>query len=86
MQSGALITNTIIIGVVVERGSQSKLKQNCCTNQQIALILPPTSFRPFIRYCMKRVNLLRQYDIIPVVVFDGGYLPTKSRVEKDRRE
>ena len=44
------------------------------------------SFRPFIRYCMKRVNLLRQYDITPVMVFDGGYLPTKSRVEKDRRE
>ena len=35
---------------------------------------------------MKRVNLLRQYDITPVMVFDGGYLPTKSRVEKERRE
>ena len=42
--------------------------------------------RPFIRYCMKRVHLLRKYDITPVLVFDGGYLPTKANVEQERRE
>ena len=35
---------------------------------------------------MKRVNLLRGYNVTPIMVFDGGYLPTKSKVEKDRRE
>ncbi len=44
------------------------------------------SYRPFIKYCMKRVNLLRQYDITPVMVFDGGPLPTKAHTEKERRE
>lgn len=40
----------------------------------------------FIRYCMKRLNLLRKYDVTPVMVFDGGHLPTKSGVEKERRK
>lgn len=42
--------------------------------------------RPFIKYCMKRVNMLRQNDITPIMVFDGGYLPTKANTEKERRE
>ena len=42
--------------------------------------------RPFIKYCMKRVNMLRQKDITPILVFDGGYLPTKANTEKERRE
>ena len=43
-------------------------------------------FRPFIKYCMKRVNMLLKYDITPVMVFDGGYLPLKDRTERERRE
>jgi exonuclease-1 len=41
---------------------------------------------PFIKYCMKRVNMLRNYDITPVMIFDGGYLPLKEKTEKERRE
>jgi exonuclease-1 len=42
--------------------------------------------RPFVKYCLKRVNLLRQHDITPIMVFDGGYLPTKAHTEKERRQ
>ena len=42
--------------------------------------------RPFIKYCMKRVNMFLKYDITPVMVFDGGYLPLKATTEKGRRE
>ena len=35
---------------------------------------------------MRRVHLLRKYDITPILVFDGGYLPTKANVEQERRE
>ena len=51
-------------------------------NDYYCLFLP----RPFIRYCMRRVHLLRKYDITPILVFDGGYLPTKANVEQERRE
>ncbi len=52
------------------------------------LLLPilDSVVRPFIKYCMRRVNLLRQYDITPVMVFDGGHLPSKSQTEQERRE
>lgn len=42
--------------------------------------------RPFIKFCMKRVNLLRQYNITPIVVFDGANLPMKADTETERRE
>lgn len=35
---------------------------------------------------MKMVNLLRSYQIIPVLVFDGGNLPSKKGTEASRRE
>lgn len=35
---------------------------------------------------MKMVNLLRQYNVTPVLVFDGGNLPSKIGQEKQRRE
>ena len=44
------------------------------------------SFRPFIKYCMKRVNMLLKNDVTPIMVFDGSYLPTKANTEKERRE
>ena len=43
-------------------------------------------YRPFIKYCMRRVNMLLRYDITPVMVFDGGYLPLKAATETGRRE
>ena len=41
--------------------------------------------RPFVTYCMKRVNMLRENNIKVIMVFDGGYLPLKAGVEAERR-
>ncbi|XP_019850771.1 PREDICTED: exonuclease 1-like [Amphimedon queenslandica] len=41
---------------------------------------------PLLNFCMKRVNLLRQYDINPILVFDGANLPMKHDTEKERKE
>ncbi|XP_070027514.1 exonuclease 1 isoform X2 [Nicotiana sylvestris] len=38
----------------------------------------------YLNYFMHRINLLRHYKITPVVVFDGGNLPCKSRTEDER--
>jgi 5'-3' exonuclease len=35
---------------------------------------------------MKMVNLLRSYRVVPVLVFDGGNLPSKRGTESSRRE
>ncbi|XP_004209496.3 exonuclease 1 isoform X1 [Hydra vulgaris] len=40
----------------------------------------------YIQYVMRRVNMLINYDITPILVFDGGHLPAKSEKEKERRE
>ncbi|XP_071962950.1 exonuclease 1-like isoform X2 [Antedon mediterranea] len=40
----------------------------------------------YVRYCMKFVNMLRSYNIKPILVFDGCNLPSKKHVEKSRRE
>jgi len=39
----------------------------------------------YIKYVMKYVNLLLNYDIKPILVFDGRNLPSKSETEKKRR-
>eukprot|EP00794_Sanderia_malayensis_P020244 gene20244-22226_t len=39
----------------------------------------------YIKYVLKRVNMLLNYDITPILVFDGGYLPAKASKEKERR-
>ncbi|CAI7884315.1 unnamed protein product [Closterium sp. NIES-54] len=41
------------------------------------------SFR-HIQYCMNKVKLLRDNGVIPVLVFDGGKLPSKSQQESKR--
>ncbi|XP_021909370.1 exonuclease 1 isoform X2 [Carica papaya] len=38
----------------------------------------------YIDYFMHRINLLRHYKIIPVVVFDGGNIPCKAATEHER--
>jgi len=35
---------------------------------------------------MHRVRMLKHYGVIPYVVFDGGYLPSKASTEHDRAE
>lgn len=38
----------------------------------------------YLNYCMHRINLLRHHKITPVLVFDGGNLPSKAQTENDR--
>ncbi|XP_033104729.1 exonuclease 1-like isoform X2 [Anneissia japonica] len=40
----------------------------------------------YVRYCMKFVNMLRSFNIKPILVFDGCNLPSKKHVENSRRE
>ena len=39
----------------------------------------------YIQFVMHRVNLLRHFKVIPVMVFDGGFLPMKKETEEERR-
>ncbi|KAJ1910279.1 hypothetical protein IWQ60_010738 [Tieghemiomyces parasiticus] len=39
----------------------------------------------FVTYCMFFVNMLRHHDIKPILVFDGGALPSKQCTEDDRQ-
>ncbi|KAI5075878.1 hypothetical protein GOP47_0009954 [Adiantum capillus-veneris] len=41
--------------------------------------------QPCVKYCMHYVNLLRFNNVIPVVVFDGGRLPSKALTENERQ-
>ncbi|OAY66424.1 Exonuclease 1, partial [Ananas comosus] len=38
----------------------------------------------YLKYFMHHINLLRHYNVIPVVVFDGGNTPSKSATEDER--
>ncbi|KZV46516.1 exonuclease 1 [Dorcoceras hygrometricum] len=38
----------------------------------------------FLKYFMHRLNMLRHYNITPVVVFDGGNIPIKAATEDER--
>jgi hypothetical protein len=40
----------------------------------------------YINFCVSRVQLLRSFNITPVLVFDGGALPSKKGQEEKRRK
>lgn len=40
--------------------------------------------RSHVRYCMKRVAMLKHFGVIPVMVFDGAPLPSKLAKEHER--
>ncbi len=40
----------------------------------------------YINFCLARVQLLRSFNITPVLVFDGGALPSKKGQEEKRRK
>ncbi|KAM9017909.1 exonuclease 1 isoform 1-T1 [Ara ararauna] len=40
----------------------------------------------YVAFCMKLVDMLLSFGIIPILVFDGCTLPSKMEVEKARRE
>ncbi|MCO5576319.1 hypothetical protein L7F22_030128 [Adiantum nelumboides] len=50
-------------------------------SKELCQALPTTKF---VDYCMHRVNLLRQYGVRPLLVFDGGRLPMKEEQEAKR--
>ena len=52
---------------------------SCST--EICLSLPADRH---VKYCMKRVNLLKHHGVIPVMVFDGAKLPSKDGTELSR--
>jgi len=37
-----------------------------------------------IDFCMERIHMLKQHNIIPIVVFDGAQLPMKGLTEDKR--
>ena len=39
----------------------------------------------YVSFCMKRVNLLRQHGVEPIMVFDGASLPLKGEKHLERR-
>ena len=39
----------------------------------------------YINYVMRRVHMLISYNVTPILVFDGGYLPAKAKKESERR-
>eukprot|EP01083_Nonionella_stella_P021417 59404_1 len=57
-------------------------KVYCCATE-ICLQRPTNSY---VRGFIKEVQTLLRYGVIPVIVFDGGYLPSKAKVEEDRAE
>ncbi|ORY50765.1 PIN domain-like protein [Rhizoclosmatium globosum] len=40
----------------------------------------------YISFCMKRIALLKEHGITPLLVFDGGCLPMKHHTESERRK
>lgn len=39
----------------------------------------------YIHYVVRRLNMLINNGVTPIMIFDGGYLPAKSEKEKERR-
>jgi exonuclease 1 len=39
-----------------------------------------------ISYCVKRINMMRECQVTPVMVFDGGKLQMKKSVEEGRKK
>ncbi|QDS71442.1 hypothetical protein FKW77_003654 [Venturia effusa] len=48
---------------------------------ELALDKPTTKF---VDFAMSRVRMLKHFGITPYLVFDGDYLPSKSKTEKER--
>ena len=38
----------------------------------------------YVHYCMRKVNMLLSHNVIPILVFDGGHLPSKQITEEKR--
>ena len=42
--------------------------------------------RVYVNYVMKRVHMLINFGVVPILVFDGGHLPAKAGKESERRK
>ncbi|EHL00867.1 putative Exonuclease 1 [Glarea lozoyensis 74030] len=40
--------------------------------------------RKFVDFCMHRVRMLQHFGVVPFLVFDGDYLPSKAATESER--
>ncbi|RUS16027.1 PIN domain-like protein [Endogone sp. FLAS-F59071] len=40
----------------------------------------------YVDYCVNRIRMLKFFNVIPLIVFDGGYLPSKAGTEAEREE
>lgn len=40
----------------------------------------------YVEYCLNRIRMLKFFNVIPLIVFDGGYLPSKASTEEERAE
>lgn len=45
-----------------------------------------TSHDRYLKYCLHMVDMMVHYKVIPVLVFDGARLPSKSGTETDRHD
>ena len=54
-------------------------------NASTTLNLYPMFFR-YVNYVLRRVDMLLHHKVKPILVFDGGYLPSKSQQEASRRK
>ncbi|CAG8756863.1 2346_t:CDS:2 [Dentiscutata erythropus] len=50
---------------------------------ELAMNKPTTKY---VDYCMRRVHMMKQYNVRPLIVFDGGFLPAKSITESIREK
>jgi exonuclease-1 len=52
---------------------------NC--SQQLCMGEPTDAY---VHYCITKIDMLLHHGVIPYMVFDGGYLPSKAGTEEDR--
>ena len=57
-----------------------------CYSCPLELIEGRESEMRYVHYCMRKVNMLIAHGVIPVLVFDGGHLPSKNGTEEKRRK
>ena len=56
-----------------------------CYSCPLELIEGKESEMRYVHYCMRKVNMLVAHGVTPVLVFDGGNLPSKKGTEEKRR-
>ncbi|EDV24061.1 uncharacterized protein TRIADDRAFT_26121 [Trichoplax adhaerens] len=48
-------------------------------------IIEGKATRMYVNYCMKRIEMLINFNVKPIMVFDGGHLPSKMQKEEERK-